>query len=141
MSVWRTILALIFAAAIMLTVCVMTGCQSVQPIEHTRDSVRVEYRLDSVYIYKHDSVFRDRWRNGDTVFVTTEKWRVQWRDRLVERHDTIVSTNTETVQVRYVPDYYKRVSAGFWILLVILLAIIGFKAYKLYLKIQGGGIL
>lgn len=50
-------------------------------------------------------------------------------------HDTITDTRTEQVAVRYVPDYYKRVSAGFWILLAILLAILAFKAYKLYIKI------
>ena len=60
---------------------------------------------------------------------------IKTRDKLIEVHDTITNTHTEQVAVRYVPEYYKRVSAGFWILLAILLAILAFKAYKLYIKI------
>ena len=97
--------------------------------------MRVEVRHDSVYVYQHDSIYRDRWRAGDTVFVTVEKFKTLYRDKLIEVHDTITDTQTEQVAVRYVPEYYKRVSAGFWILLAILLAILAFKAYKLYIKI------
>ena len=137
----RLILLMLACAMTLFMLVAFVGCKSAQPIEQTRDSVRVEYRHDSVYVYKHDSIFRDRWRNGDTVFVVTEKWQVRWRDRLQVQHDTIATTKTETVQVKYVPAYYKRVSTGFWVLLVLLLAIIGFKAYKWWLKIQSGGIL
>ena len=112
-----------------------SGCKTVQPLTQSRDSVRVEVRHDSVYVFQHDSIYRDRWRAGDTVFVTVEKYKTLYRDKLIEVHDTITNTQTEQVAVRYVPDYYKRVSAGFWILLVILLAILAFKVYKLYIKI------
>ena len=129
---------LAFIVAVVLTAlcCVFfSGCKTVQPLTQSRDSVRVEVRHDSVYIFRHDSIFRDRWRAGDTVFVTVEKYKTLYRDKLIEVHDTITNTQTEQVAVRYVPDYYKRVSAGFWILLAILLAILAFKAYKLYIKI------
>ena len=75
------------------------------------------------------------------MFVTIEKFKTLYKDKLVEVHDTIALTQTEQVAVKYVPDYYKRVSAGFWVLLVILLAIVAFKAYKIYIKIHSGGIL
>ena len=125
----------IIGIALIAAIFFFSGCKTVQPITHSRDSVRVEVRLDSVYVYQHDSIYRDRWRAGDTVFVTVEKYKTLYRDKLIEVHDTITDTRTEHVAVRYVPDYYKRVSAGFWILLAILLAIIAFKAYKLYIKI------
>ena len=125
----------IIGIALIAAMFFLSGCKSVQPLTQSRDSVRVEVRHDSVYIYQHDSIFRDRWRAGDTVFVTVEKYKTLYRDKLIEVHDTITNTQTEQVAVRYVPDYYKRVSAGFWILLVILLAILAFKAYKLYIKI------
>lgn len=132
------------AGAIMIIVIIMlclNGCKAVQPIVQTRDSVRVETRYDSVYIFKHDSVFRDRWRNGDTVFVTVEKWRTQWRDKLVQVHDTITTTEHEEIAVEVVPTYYRNVSTGFWVLLVILLALVGWRIYKIYLKIKTGGVL
>ena len=119
----------------------MVGCKTVNPIAQTRDSIRVEIRHDSVFVFKHDSIFRDRWRSGDTVFVTVEKFKTLYRDKLVEVHDTIATTQTDTIEVQVVPNYYRRVSTGFWILLVILLALTAFKAYKLYLRIQSGGIL
>ena len=119
----------------------MCGCKTVNPIAQTRDSIRVEIRHDSVFVFKHDSIFRDRWRSGDTVFVTVEKFKTLYRDKLVEVHDTIATTQTDTIEVQVVPNYYRRVSTGFWILLVILLTLTAFKAYKLYLRIQSGGIL
>lgn len=125
----------IIVIALIAAMFFFSGCKSVQPLTQSRDSVRVEVRHDSVYIFRHDSIFRDRWRAGDTVFVTVEKYKTLYRDKLIEVHDTITDTRTEQVAVRYVPDYYKCVSAGFWILLAILLAILAFKAYKLYIKI------
>ena len=125
----------IIGIALIAAIFFSSGCKTVQPLTQSRDSVRVEVRHDSVYIFRHDSIFRDRWRAGDTVFVTVEKYKTLYRDKLIEVHDTITDTRTEQVAVRYVPDYYKRVSAGFWILLAILLAILAFKAYKLYIKI------
>lgn len=125
----------IIVIALIAAIFFFSGCKTVQPLTQSRDSVRVEVRHDSVYIFRHDSIFRDRWLAGDTVFVTVEKYKTLYRDKLIEVHDTITDTRTEQVAVRYVPDYYKRVSAGFWILLAIMLAIIAFKAYKLYIKI------
>lgn len=125
----------IIVIALIAAMFFFSGCKTVQPLTQSRDSVRVEVRHDSVYIYQHDSIYRDRWRAGDTVFITVEKYKTLYRDKLIEVHDTITDTQTEQVAVRYVPDYYKRVSAGFWILLVILLAILAFKTYKLYIKI------
>ena len=62
---------------------------------------------------------------------------IQMRDSIIStyRHDTTV------IREKYVPQYYKSVSTGFWILLVILLAITAFGAYKLYLKIKTGGLI
>lgn len=130
----------VIALVAMVLMLSMTGCKSTQPLTNTRDSVRVEYRLDSIYVYKHDSVFRDRWRAGDTTYIQVEKWCTRYKDKIVIQHDTIATTQTEQVAVKYVPDYYKRTSAGFWVLLVLLLAIVAFKAYKIYVKIQTGGL-
>ena len=126
----RKILLILFAAF-------LVGCKATQPIVQTRDSVRVEFRHDSVYVWRHDSIFRDRWRNGDTVFVTVEKWRIQWRDKITEIHDTISTNEVQTVGVKYVPAYYKRVSTGFWILLAIMIVAIGIRAIKLYFRLKG----
>ena len=128
------------AASVLLVLILCTGCGAQKPITNTRDSVRVEYRRDSIYVLQHDSVFRDRWRSGDTIYVQVEKWRTRYKDKIVLQHDTIRTTESEQVPVKYVPAYYKNTSAGFWVLLAILLLIIGVKDYKIYIKIQTGGI-
>ena len=135
---------LAYLVAIIVTVILCLcfhGCKTVQPIQQNRDSVRVEIRHDSVFVFKHDSIFRDRWRSGDTVYVTVEKFKTLYRDKLVEVHDTIATTQTEQVPVEVVPTYYKNTSRGFWVLLAILILLIGWKVAKVYFKIQSGGIL
>lgn len=134
------IIAVIVWIALCLFCIFGVGCKS-QAVPSTRDSVRVEFHHDSVYVFKHDSVFRDRWRNGDTVFVVTEKWQTLYRDKLKEIHDTIRTNEVQVQQVKYVPAYYKNTSAGFWFLLALLLLFTGFKIVKYIIKIKTGGIL
>lgn len=80
-----------------LPILFFLGCKTVQPTIITRDSVRVEMRLDSIYIYERDSVYVDRWRANDTVYITTEKWRTRYKDKIRLQHDTIVQTKTQTI--------------------------------------------
>lgn len=108
----------------------LSGCKTVQGTAVSRDSIRVELRHDSVYVYQHDSIFRDRWRAGDTVYVTLTQYKTLYRDRLHEVHDTIALTRTETVTVsvpRPRTAYDRFTSWFFWIVVVILLAIGAFK--------------
>jgi hypothetical protein len=115
----------------------LPSCRTVQVVPQTSDSVRVEYRLDGVYILQHDSIFRDRWRDGDTVFVTVEKWQTKWRDRVNIQHDTICTNKVQVQTVEVVPNYYRNTSRGFWVLLAVVLLIIGYKAIKIYFHIKG----
>ena len=104
----------------------LTACRTLQTVSdttalHTASTAR----RDSIYL--HDSVFvRIR---ADTVYL--EKWHTRWRDRETVRTDTIrvLTTTTETVQVRYIPAFYKC-SAAFTILIVLLLLV----RLALYLK-------
>lgn len=76
------------------------GCKTVVPCVPetiTRDSVRVEYKLDSVYLYERDSIFVHE--KKDTVFI--ERWKTRYKDVLKIQHDTIRDTHTE-VQVQRV---------------------------------------
>lgn len=105
---------------LLLAALALVSCKTCIPVVEVRDSIRVETRLDSVYVYEHDSIFRDRWRNGDTVFVNVERWAVRYKDKIVEVHDTI-ATNHETVQnVEVVPAYYKGCSIALWIIVSLL---------------------
>lgn len=100
----------------------LVGCKSVAPCVPetiTRDSVRVEYKLDSIYLYERDSIFVHEKR--DTVFV--ERWKTRYKDVLKIQRDTVIDTKTEVQvqEVRYVPRYYRFTSWAFWIVVAILL--------------------
>ena len=124
-------LAVIVAILCTVAMCLLfSGCKTTQPLTQTRDSVRVEFRYDSVYFYQRDSIFRDRWRSGDTTYIEVTRYQLLYRDKIVEVHDTIANTQTEQVAVKYVPDYYKNTSAGFWVLLAIIILLIGWRLFK-----------
>lgn len=133
----RTAFALLAFVLLVVFMFFASSCKSTQPLVQTRDSIRIETRYDSVYVYKHDSIYRDRWRSGDTTYIQVEKYQILYRDKLVQVHDTISTIQTEQVAVKYVPDYYRRTSTGFWVLLSILIVIIGLGAVRLYLKLKG----
>ena len=72
----------------------LSACKTVVPCVPetiTRDSVRVEYKLDSVYLYERDSIFVHEKR--DTVFV--ERWKTRYKDVLKIQRDTVIDTKTE----------------------------------------------
>ena len=78
----------------------LVGCRTVAPCipeTITRDSVRVEYKLDSVYLYERDSIFVHA--KKDTVFV--ERWKTRYKDVLKIQRDTVIDMHTE-VQVQRV---------------------------------------
>lgn len=126
--------AILFAIAFMLAMS-LTSCKTCVPIVEVRDSVRVELKRDSVYVYKHDSIFRDRWRNGDTVYITTDRWRTLYKDKIVEIHDTIRSNETIVQERKVVPTFYKTCTVIMWIMCV---AVIAYAAVRILVKIYLG---
>ena len=120
--------------ALMLAL-VLRGCKTCEcfPSIEYRDSIVTRYHHDTIQTYEKDSVFIHS--RGDTVW--RERWSIRWRDKIVERHDTIYQDRqTETVRVeRVVPTYYKGVSLAFWILVVLLLLATAIRILiRVYLK-------
>ena len=105
---------------------IFCSCKTTAPIvtpSVNKDSVRVSVVHDSVRVYERDSIFIDRFTRADTIWLTTEKWSIKYRDREVIKHDTIyqVQKETEVVTEKYTPPFYKRCTWGFWVLLVLLI--------------------
>lgn len=133
-----TLIAVLIWAALCVFCVFCVGCKSVPVPTNTRDSVMVEYKRDSIYVLKHDSIFRDRWRSGDTTYIVTEKWMTRYEDRVREVHDTLTNTEVQYIKEKYIPAYYKNTSSGFWVLLVLLLVIVGWKIARYIIKIKTG---
>ena len=104
----------------LLWLCLLNSCKTCEclPSIEYRDSVVTRYHHDTIQTYEKDSIFIHA--KGDTVW--RERWSIRWRDKIVERHDTIYQDRqTETVRVeKVVPAYYKGVSLAFWMLVVLI---------------------
>ena len=105
---------------VLLLAWVLRGCKTCEclPSIEYRDSIVTRYHHDTIQTYEKDSIYIHS--KGDTVW--RERWSIRWRDKIVERHDTIYcDQEKETVRVeRVVPTYYKGVSLAFWVLVALL---------------------
>lgn len=111
----------------------VVGCKAVVPVvsttaEHNRDSMRIEY--------KHDSIYIDRWHHiytqGDTVYIYDSIWRDRWHT--INKHDSIYINSTDTIYQTSTIEVEKKGSAflrnsgiALWVLIgiFILTVIIG----------------
>ena len=97
----------IAAICVAVVALMLGGCKAQDCIPETivRDSIRTEYKLDSIYLYEKDSVFIKE--KADTVFV--EKWKTRYKDVLKIERDTIWQENTivEVQEVKYIPQAVK----------------------------------
>jgi hypothetical protein len=110
-----------------------TGCKTCQPIIQTeyRDSIRTQFKHDSVFVKEKDSVFV--MLKGDTVY--RERYSIRYRDRIVTQRDTCFVERevkvTEREQV--IPAYYRKIHVCFWVIVVLIVLYI---AIKLYLRFK-----
>lgn len=129
-----------FAIFAIILTAILTGCKSQQVVTVTeyRDRVQTDTitRTDSVYISR---VVREK---GDTVFVNDTLYKFKYIDKTrdVYVHDSVPYKVQIQVPVRTRNAYDKFTARGFWVLLFIALLFSGWKAYKIYLRIQSGGL-
>lgn len=119
----------------LLWLCLLNSCKTCEclPSIEYRDSIVTRYYHDTIQTYEKDSVFIHA--RGDTVW--RERWSIRWRDKIVERHDTIYQDRqTETVRVeKVVPTFYRTCTRGFWLILSILIVgAVGRILIRVYLK-------
>lgn len=125
----------VIGVAICLFVLFLTSCKTCQclPEAITRDSIRVEYQRDS--IYAHDSIYIDRYRTNDTVYLTKERWSIRYRDVL---HTDTMYVDNKVVEVkteRYVPGFYKWSAWVCWGIIAALLIYVVWRIIKvIYLR-------
>lgn len=88
--------------AVGLLLCALLGScgttKYVPVVEHRTDTLRVvQHQRDSIYL--HDSIYVSQQQRGDTVWLTTDRWHTQYRDRW--KHDTLYQSRTDSVPVPY----------------------------------------
>ena len=110
----------------------MLSCKTIHEIEYVyRDSIRTEYKLDSIYFYERDSIYLDR--SSDTIYKEVWKWR--YKDKIKEIHDTTTVNNEvyidKVIEKKFVPKWV------WYIVGISGMIILGFIAYiviRLYRK-------
>ena len=115
---------LIFAISALISACKTQSVCGPLPI--------VSVRHDTVM--QHDSIYVHEFVQGDTVYVT--HFRDRWRDRVVNRTDTVYVQATgdrqqTTGKSRDRPKpFYRNCTVGFWFLLLLLLGTTAFRILK-----------
>lgn len=107
MRIEHVIQTIVAAVCVAMLVWMLPSCKVQDCIPETivRDSIRTEYKLDSVYLYEKDSIFIKE--EADTVFVN--KYVTRYKDVMKIERDTIYQEN-KVVEVKveqYVPQYIK----------------------------------
>lgn len=107
---------LLWGLLLCLIATLLWGCRTVKlvpvPEYHVRDSVVLRHTRDSVYL--HDSVYVDVYRKGDTVYLTRDRWRTAYRDRLlrdtvtVVRRDSVPYVDTKYVEKTKEMPWYDK---------------------------------
>ena len=89
----------LWGLAVLIVISLLCGCKTVRyvPVETVRtDSVYVDrFARDSVYL--RDSVYINRWMQGDTVYVDKVSVKYLYRDRW--RRDTVAVVTRDSVQI------------------------------------------
>lgn len=99
----------ILAACILLVGCTTT--KFVPVIETHTDTVRItKHQRDSIFL--RDSIYVNQYQNGDTVFLSIEKWHTQYRDRLL--HDTAYISRRDSVPVPYPVEKEVAAKLSWW---------------------------
>lgn len=120
----------------LLLVC--PSCRSVKflPVTETRTDTLRTIRVERDSIVLRDSVWNNRWRDGDTVYIT--RTTVRYRDRVSVKHDTLWRVRTDSVAKAVVTEQPKKVKRPiarfllFSLLVVALPAIVGLILKRLF---------
>lgn len=116
---------LVIVWAVVIAICLMfAGCKTVERenIVIKNDTVRIYSQHKDSVVYR-DSVFVHLYERGDTVYSVTERWNVQYNDRV--RVDTVYKVREVVQQSKDVTEkkepWYERLLP--WLLVVLLGAI------------------
>ena len=99
MKIDKILQAIALSLCIAMLVWMLQGCKTIDCIPETiiKDSIRTEYKLDSIYLYEKDSIFIKE--KADTIFI--EKYITRYKDVLKIQTDTIYQEN-KVVEVKEV---------------------------------------
>lgn len=104
LNFWELAIGLLLGLLACALITMFAGCTTTKYVETVRtDTVWQNHTVhDSIHV--RDSVWVEKWTQGDTVYVVKDRWKTEWRERLktdtvyIAKHDTVVvkpQTNAE----------------------------------------------
>lgn len=96
---------------IIAVLLLVASCAKTVYVPQTKTEYVNSERVDSLYI--HDSVFVRERVKGDTIYLTRDRWRTEYRDRL--RVDTIIRTDSIPYPVEVVKTEYRAPAPVRWL--------------------------
>lgn len=121
------------ACAIALCICALLGscrtqCPDITEDMFIHDTLQV-YNIQKDSVWLHDSVFQERYVQGDTVFMYKYREHVAYKDKLVHdsiyinKNDTIVQTVTKEVAAKKTfIDKAMETLGGIFLIAILMLA-------------------
>lgn len=112
----------------------LASCRSLRRIEYvfvTDTNVVVSERHDTLREETHDTVFHTIKEKGDTVFDTQYIVRYKYKERVVNKTDTVVDVKTEYVDKEVVVEK-RHIPKWCYVCLAIALAFTLITIYKVY---------
>ena len=132
---------------ICLFMCSCTTTRYVPVVEHRTDTVQItRQQRDSIWL--HDSIYVHEYQKGDTTFLLRDRWHTQYIEKKVT--DTTYISIRDTIPCPYPVEVKVPAELNWWqrlrlwlgnILLAVLVIAAGYGAFRLYAKIQSGGVL
>lgn len=108
------LLSTLAIVAIVVWATMLTGCKTIKVgTAHDKDSVRVEYRVDSFTHVIRDSVRIQLPCNDSIEVAYIDRWHTEYKDRTLKVHDTIQVCSTDTIYQPYPVKEVVTKNSGF----------------------------
>ena len=120
----------LFVVAVVVLIIIAALCHGCTT---TKEVIVEKVRTDTVYknhmqhdsIHIRDSVWVEKWTQGDTVYVVKDRWKTEWRERLktdtvyIAKHDTVMveKTTEKTKTLTWFERWRVRIGTVFFIVL------------------------
>ena len=123
----QRVMAIWLALLLAMLVCSLIGCTTTKYVETIKTDTVHHYTHHYDSIVRWDSIHISEKTKGDTIYITSDRYRYRYKDKLVT--DTLYITNVEKIPYmveKELTAWQKfKISAGEWLLggIVVLLAI------------------
>lgn len=105
---------------VFILLALLVSCRTIQPVVGTHneqsDSLRTEYRIDSVYVDRYHTI----WKQGDTVYIhdSIDRWRTRHDSIYAYKYINTTDTIVQTVEIeKQGAAFWRGSGIAFWVLL------------------------